>query len=627
MNLETIPKGYERFLWEDFTITPNVKQVDIVIHSEEKQTYDHDGMQLWRQPTAIEMQIDLKAIKQAFDDGEQTLTDQIETLRKKLIDDAVNGIIKLEPAEYHTLVVDASKADKKKLRDELQQIYDKGRQLVVNELEDQGAEDVDNLFDVPDEDEESLDTIGEVTAARVSNDVQSRVIGIAANLAALGVLGLALKKRLAQALEGASTAYVGSAAATADHAALGLGRAATAEANANIIKEVYYSSVLDEGTCIPCQDADGKTGANDSEIPQAPNPDCEGRGRCRCIHVYVLNTEQTKGGEGSGNFDHEGRPGMVGGSAPSGGAAEITIDPEIARRLSLVSNLNESVVYHGTTEQALNRIKIDGLEPVFAGQNFPQDMYIGDRKASVYLTNSPDTAAYYARQAKTKIKEKFGVDSKPVIIKFVVPRERFSQFIADRHDPSSVYTTKTIPPQWIQSYWVAKARAIAIYGVLLVDGIDEQKGGSGSGNYGHRGRPGLVGGSSESVARSARAKRSYNPVTKAKRAIATKHESKIAELIGGEFTGDNRPFDVTTDTHGIEVKTVLPGVRNAKITMHPESLARKEKEARSKGYKTATVVIDARQDRAQYYFRNGLGSFRLSSMEKISPNDLAEKLK
>lgn len=135
----------------------------------------------------------------------------------------------------------------------------------------------------------------------------------------------------------------------------------------------------------------------------------------------------------------------------------------------------------------------------------------------------------------------------------------------------------------------------------------------------------MVGGSAESAARSERAKKSYNPITKAERKAATKYENQVAELVGGEFAGDNKPFDVLTDTHGIEVKTIFEGKKKPYITMHPDSLDRKRKAARQQKIRTATIVIDTRGRGAQFYYRNGLGSFSLSTMEKVSPNELREK--
>lgn len=804
MNLNSIPKGYERFLWDDFVIEK--KSVHVYIHKEHKQV-DHNGMILWRQPNTIESQINLKAIEDAFNASEQQLASEIEKLKDKLTKDAVAGIIQLDPSDYHTLIVNPAKKDLAKFRAELQTIYDKGRALVVDELEQQGALDADNEFDIEDDDE-TLDEIAAVTASRLANDVQSRVAGIAATLIALGIAGALLKDRILEAISKLSDAYVGAAASLAGHVALNLGRDAAGEFNAGIVKEVYYSSVLDQNTCIPCQDADGETSENESNLPSAPNPECEGRGRCRCIHVFVFNTEK-KGGAGSGNFGHAGRPGLIGGSSRSGSAtskipekilfhgtsreaidkilmngliagagrggdawliqnnpfayqayhlgdrdvaiymspdkehaeqyaelaSEITdsdpvllkiripkeeaskleeddqdelglrfcckIPPEWIEGAAVLNNntwvpydvekmaeqmmggsKKEStddrvvyvviltkpqtkggvgsgnfghegrpglvggsapdsgaqsapsidptalVVYHGTKDDLLKSIKEKGLIPGGGGQTFRTSesrYYVGDRAVSVFMSKSKKEALEYAKHAAFVHNEYYEFPVKPLLLKIAIPKDFQSQIITENDNPDIVRINTVVPPEWITPVDSdLKAKNDFVYAVILFDD-EEDKGGAGSGNFAHSGRPGLVGGSSRS-SRSERAKASYVPVTKAKRRSATKYENDVAKLVGGTLYGNNKPFDVQTDEYGLEIKTIFPGAKNPKITMHPESLARKVKEARVRKLKPATIVIDTRPSRAEFYFKPGVGSFRLSSMEKVEPQQLRGKL-
>jgi hypothetical protein len=153
----------------------------------------------------------------------------------------------------------------------------------------------------------------------------------------------------------------------------------------------------------------------------------------------------------------------------------------------------------------------------------------------------------------------------------------------------------------------------------------ELKGGAGSGNYGHEGRPGERGGSapgSASSERAIRATRSHVPMTKERRAAATSSEKQVAFLVGGEASDDNKPFDVIAGKNGIETKTILPGARSVKITMHPDSLARKLDEAKKSGLQPHTIVIDKRGSTPQYYYKKGVGSYRLNSMTKVAAKDL-----
>lgn len=256
----------------------------------EQKSVEYEGLTLHREPTELEKRINLKAISDAFVQGEQQLVNQLLVLRDKLITDAGKGIIKLSPADYHTLVLDPPKQATEDLKETLEQIYARGRKLVLDELRAQGARDLGDIGDPTEPDLEFLSDLGDVTVSRVANDVQSRAIGGAASLVVLGLAGSGLLTRLTDDLQAGSVSYINNAAAEADHAALGLGRDAEGSSRSDVIKEAYYSAILDESVCGPCEEADGETGTP-SEITPTPNPDCQGFGKCRCVTVFVLEGE------------------------------------------------------------------------------------------------------------------------------------------------------------------------------------------------------------------------------------------------------------------------------------------------------------------------------------------------
>lgn len=125
--------------------------------------------------------------------------------------------------------------------------------------------------------------------------------------------------------------------------------------------------------------------------------------------------------------------------------------------------------------------------------------------------------------------------------------------------------------------------------------------------------------------------RTHKPSTAAKQRVGRANEERIARMLGTKPNGDNDPLDVVLTlggrTHGLEVKTFTDN-SNDKVTMHPESLARKEKWARKEKAALHTVVIDARRTfndgahRKDYsghglYYRAGAGSFRLAGMTPV----------
>jgi hypothetical protein len=135
------------------------------------------------------------------------------------------------------------------------------------------------------------------------------------------------------------------------------------------------------------------------------------------------------------------------------------------------------------------------------------------------------------------------------------------------------------------------------------------------------------GGESKLSDRAQRALASHKPSTAAKQRWAEKNESAVARMLGGKTTDDNNPADVTARSggqlHGVEVKTLLDN-KNDKITVHPESRARKGAWAKADGARLHTVVFDDRNrfgtpghSGHRLYYHEGVGAFRLAGMTPV----------
>ena len=138
------------------------------------------------------------------------------------------------------------------------------------------------------------------------------------------------------------------------------------------------------------------------------------------------------------------------------------------------------------------------------------------------------------------------------------------------------------------------------------------------------------------------AKMTHKPSTAIVQKIAYDNEKRLQGIFsaGGLSKtyqlGDNEPFDVWIGgdprnwyhkplkkhrpKHVVEVKSII-FAKNDKITMHKDSLARKKLElTKMPGVKEHTVVFDERT--GKIYYRRGLGSFRLSTMQEVSESEL-----
>jgi hypothetical protein len=84
--------------------------------------------------------------------------------------------------------------------------------------------------------------------------------------------------------DAAALRYVGAASDF-----MAMGRASEATSQAQDIEDAVYSALLDGATCAACEPMDGETTTNlDEAAGWAPNPDCEGGDKCRCLVVYEI---------------------------------------------------------------------------------------------------------------------------------------------------------------------------------------------------------------------------------------------------------------------------------------------------------------------------------------------------
>jgi hypothetical protein len=120
------------------------------------------------------------------------------------------------------------------------------------------------------------------------------------------------------------------------------------------------------------------------------------------------------------------------------------------------------------------------------------------------------------------------------------------------------------------------------------------------------------------LSRSEIAKAAAKPADAARQAAADQMEIKLSRYLGIPRTegtlGTNAPFDLQNDKVGVEIKTIFDNA-NDKITMKRDALDRKNAAIEAYGLQKAyTVVADTRGSKPQYSYREGLGSFRLSSL-------------
>jgi len=180
--------------------------------------------------------------------------------------------------------------------------------------------------------------------------------------------------------------------------------------------------------------------------------------QCPVCHGTGL---RSAGGKGSGNFGHAGRPGEIGGS--SEGESDHRIDD---KGLTHVGKFVE--IYHGTNADRAKVIQKEGFRLRAVEHQTMEGDPEGNRDYH-WFAKRKDHAQRYSE-----------MHDDPVVMTLRIPEKVFNDLVTHRNSgPDSVWIPGALPAKYI--YAVETHRAL---------------GGPGSGNFGHVGRPGEVGGSS-----------------------------------------------------------------------------------------------------------------------------------
>jgi len=245
---------------------------------------DWNGLTLRRQPTELEARM-LKQLDDAYQQGKVSMEGALLALRGKYLDEIIDTLDSLDPAEYYAATVSPSDRDRTLVFGLLSALFLRGASLIIEEIRNQGVTDIGDQSARPDQ--SIFRTMAGAIVSRIANDVQARGTGAAISAA---LLNQPVASTVRETMATGSTAYITRSASEATNWALSQGRDAEIEEKADSIEYLVYSAVLDNNTCQPCGDADGM-GGQLGEIPAVPNPDCAGGAQCRCVHIPVVATE------------------------------------------------------------------------------------------------------------------------------------------------------------------------------------------------------------------------------------------------------------------------------------------------------------------------------------------------
>jgi hypothetical protein len=246
----------------------------------EHKSVEWEGVTLSREPKEHEKAA-VKGIARAQESAKESIGKVLLHLREDLIADGLRRIKKIKPATYHELVLKTPSESRSDLREQLIIVRRQGQLLVAAELGKKADITEDDEFD-------ELDLLTDLTASRVTNDVQSRIIAAAARYSLLGQTGDGLILAVTNEINTGSVSYIDRAATGLANRVINIGRGDEMQNRSDEIDRYEQSALLDQSVCEPCAADDGKTASDPDDLPGGPNPDCLGSDYCRCFIVAVL---------------------------------------------------------------------------------------------------------------------------------------------------------------------------------------------------------------------------------------------------------------------------------------------------------------------------------------------------
>jgi phage gp29-like protein len=260
-----------------------------------------DQLQLRREPRGMEKCLALAEIIGALDKGRDEVAAALRSARSRVQAEIVNKLVNAPVASLHRV----SLAGDEKLTAAIEQILaglqEFGAQQVADERGRQQAGQAPSdaaliRAAVKKPRRDPLGVYADGVVGEFTNSLTSRAANVALDwMRRPGDLTKGeIIRKVEEELDGQSDKWIDGAASKGANEAFADGRAAGYEEYSYEIGAVQYSALLDFNTCGNCEAADGAEGATPDDVPDVPNPDCDGGDKCRCVHVYIFSDEVRK---------------------------------------------------------------------------------------------------------------------------------------------------------------------------------------------------------------------------------------------------------------------------------------------------------------------------------------------
>ncbi len=255
------------------------------------------GLQLKRAPRGAERFVQLSDVVTHLDGGKAEIASLLRAAKRPMLQKLAAKMAKAKTYEAHrvSLPLDTYLADD--VKDHLRRVYRFGRATVQHERKAQrngavpAAPQTEKVTAsavlLSDADDQQLQLLADTTVGQFQNNLTARAAATALKAKRKGE---AAPQQIADEVDGQPDGWIDRTANEAANNAMSSGRQDEFNQVRDQIDRFLYSALLDENTCGPCGDADGKEGS-EADIPAVPNPDCAGSDQCRCMWVAVFKDE------------------------------------------------------------------------------------------------------------------------------------------------------------------------------------------------------------------------------------------------------------------------------------------------------------------------------------------------
>jgi phage gp29-like protein len=251
--------------------------------------------QVSREPRGAEKFLALAEIVGELDRGRDEIAAALRRAKSAVQAEIVHKLINAPLPTMHRVSVAPDEKLVSQVEAVLGQVYEFG----VRQVEEEAARqrDAKTAAQVRMADRKGardpLGVYADAVVGEFQNDLQSRAANVALDWRRRpGDLTTGeIIRKVDEELDGQSDKWIDGVASKGTNEAFADGRADGYEQHAEEIASVIYSALLDVNTCENCAAADGEEGATPDDITDAPNPDCDGGDKCRCVHVYVFGDE------------------------------------------------------------------------------------------------------------------------------------------------------------------------------------------------------------------------------------------------------------------------------------------------------------------------------------------------